>query len=393
MIKFKSVVILGLICVIAACSDRPRDRLATGDAFTAIDSRQLTQDGQMTTRLVIETTAPIEQITSLILLDAPYRLVLDVAGASWQVSGLAQEAAMASAGLAGYRFGRHPDKRRLVFDLTEPLVPIGIYSKPPSGDGRYRLVIELQNKGHDAFHLEKEARAKSPFIAPPPKELSDEMWDEISGAKHSTKFVVVVDAGHGGIHDGAKGNGIIEKDVTLKAAQILVKKLNETGHIRAILTRRDDREVGLKERVTIARRARAGLFISLHADAPGSPNPQANGMTIFTLSETGAQAYRDSRRAGQALAVRQNQTMKDSVHLAGVVLQQVKDLPIHDSRRGHRYAAFEVLKSPDIPSILVEMGFLTNPSDAHYLRQDAYLERLAGRLTRAIMHYRHQTGH
>ena len=385
-----------LLCAIMACSQPALKTAPMGDAFTAIHGSHFIQEGRATTRFVIETTQPIDKITRLILLDKPYRIVLDVAGASWQVADLLQTGVFAQTGLTGYRFGRHPDKRRLVFDLTKPLVPIRIFSEPASGDDRHRLVIELQDKGVSAFTHTKEERDKDPFISGGPDELPDEVWDEVydevSGAKHSVKFVVVVDAGHGGMHDGAKGNGIIEKDITLKAAQILARKLNETGHIRAILTRRDDRAVGLQERVTIARRARAGLFISLHADAPGSYNPQANGMTIFTLSDKGAQAYRASRRGGPALAIRQKQTMRHAVHLAGVVLQQVKDLPIHDSRRGHRFAAFQVLKSPDIPSILVEMGFLTNQSDAHYLRQDAYLERLAGRLTRAIVHYRHQTG-
>lgn len=392
MIKAKIVLWAVIFCALFGCAERLKQTPPAGDAFTAIHSTQLMQDGAMTIRLVIETTQPINRITSLFLLDAPYRLVLDVAGARWQLAGVAQEGVLARPGLTGYRFGRHPDKRRLVIDMAEPFIPIAISSEPPSGDGGHRLVIDLQNKGGGAFAADKVARDKSPFIAPPPDVLSDEMFDEVSGTKHSGKFVVVVDAGHGGMHDGAKGHGMVEKDVTLKAAHILAKKLNATGSIRAILTRRDDREVGLTERVTIARRARAALFISLHADAPGAFNPQANGMTVFTLSEKGAQAYRASRRGGSALAVRQGHTMKRSVHLAGTILQQVKDLPIHDSRRGHRHAAFEVLKSPDIPSILVEMGFLTNRSDAHYLRQEAYLETLAERLTQAILYYRHQTG-
>ena len=196
----------------------------------------------------------------------------------------------------------------------------------------------------------------------------------------------MIDAGHGGKDPGAVSKrGTRERKITLKAARILAAKLNATGRVIAKLTRNDDRYLKLRERIAIARRAQADLFISLHADA--FHNPKAKGISVFSLSDTASDkeaAYLASREnqadliggpdleaedpdaANELLRMFQRESMNESAYLANNILTQIKDLPGGD-KRGHRFAGFAVLKSPDVPSVLVEMGFLTNKQDEENL--------------------------
>ena len=221
----------------------------------------------------------------------------------------------------------------------------------------------------------------------------------------------MIDAGHGGKDPGAIGHhGTIEKEVTLKAARILAQKLNATGRVHALLTRDDDRFLKLRERINVARRAQADLFISLHADA--FHKSSAKGISVFSLSDVASDkeaAYLASREnqadliggpdlegedpeaASELLRMFQRESMNESAYLANEILLQIRDLPGGD-RRGHRFAGFAVLKSPDVPSVLVEMGFLTNKTDEANLRRTAYLDGLAGRLSRAIISYLEKSG-
>ena len=401
------------------------------NAFTAIRTGAVSLDGAPASRLVIEMARPID--ATLFLLDNPYRVVLDVPGANWDAGNLLPAGLLDEAGLKSYRFGRpKADKGRLVFEMTGPSAPVRAFILPPRETGGHRLVIDVQDRGRTAFSVAKAALKKQPFIA----EMSDEtignastqivqaapaapvvadrggrIVDIARPTPRPKRWVVMIDAGHGGKDPGAQGHhGTIEKEITLKAARILAKKLNQTGVVVAKLTRNDDRYLKLRERINVARRAQADLFISLHADA--FHKPSAKGMSVFSLSDSASDkeaAYiasqenkadliggpdlggEDPLAANELLRMFQRESMNESAYLADAIVKQIKDFPGGD-KRGHRFAGFAVLKSPDIPSVLVEMGFLTNKTDEANLRRPAYIDKLTGRLTTAILNYFNQSG-
>jgi N-acetylmuramoyl-L-alanine amidase len=224
-------------------------------------------------------------------------------------------------------------------------------------------------------------------------------------AVRSDKWVVFIDAGHGGKDPGAiSPSGIQEKTITLKAAHELAQQLNATGKIKAVLSREDDRYYRLRKRISLARREKADVFISLHADA--APNRKAQGVSVFTLSETAsdkeaAQLAAQENKADLIggpdldttdpavttvlLGMFQRESMNQSSVLAAEIIKTFKGLPT--PRRGHRFAGFAVLKSPDVPSVLIEMGFLTNRKDERNLQSRAYRRDLMARITRAVVTY------
>ena len=401
------------------------------NAFTAIRTGGVTVQGAPASRLVIEMARPID--ATLFLLDDPYRVVLDVAGANWDAGNLLPAGPLDEAGLKSYRFGRPtPDKGRLVFEMSGPSAPVRAFILPPRDSGGHRLVIDVQDRGRTAFNVAKAALKKQPFIAEISDEIVGNAGTPIVQAKPAApivadkggrlvdiarptprpkRWVVMIDAGHGGKDPGATGHhGTIEKEITLKAARILAKKLNQTGVVVAKLTRDDDRYLKLRERINVARRAQADLFISLHADA--FHKPSAKGMSVFSLSDSASDkeaAYiarqenkadliggpdlgvEDPLAANELLRMFQRESMNESAHLANAIVTQIRDFPGGD-KRGHRFAGFAVLKSPDIPSVLVEMGFLTNKTDEANLRRTAYINKIAERLTTAILNYFNQAG-
>lgn len=229
--------------------------------------------------------------------------------------------------------------------------------------------------------------------------------------RKNRRWVVFIDAGHGGKDPGAIGkSGTKEKAITLAAARDLAQQLAATGKIQPILARRDDRYLRLRERIRLARRQQADVFISLHADSAQSG--KARGISVFTLSDTASDkeaaalarkenkadliggpdlGAEDPDAAGALLRMFQRESMNQSSHLAAAILKQIRDMPGGD-RRGHRFAGFAVLKAPDMPSVLVEMGFLSNRDDEKNLRNATYLRKLNSRLTSAIINYLNDYG-
>ena len=414
-------------------------RADDGNAFTGLRTGQVEVKGASATRLVIEMAAPVE--ATLFLLDNPYRVVLDVPGANWDAGNLLPAGSLDQPAIVSYRFGRPtPAIGRLVFEMRGPFAPVQAFLLPPRTEGGHRLVIDVQDNGRTAFRVAKAALKKQPYIAeteqadfskvgevavksvqdvPKPSKPSTAADKQAQGeivsiarpTPRPKRWIVMIDAGHGGKDPGASGHhGTIEKQVTLKAARILADKLNRSGKVLAKLTRDDDRYLKLRERINIARRAQADLFISLHADA--FHKSSAKGISVFSLSDVASDkeaAYLASREnqadliggpdlevedplaANELLRMFQRESMNESSHLAAEIVGQIGDLPGGD-RRGHRFAGFAVLKSPDIPSVLVEMGFLTNKTDEANLRRTAYLDKIMGRLERAIISYLQKSG-
>jgi N-acetylmuramoyl-L-alanine amidase len=217
--------------------------------------------------------------------------------------------------------------------------------------------------------------------------------------------IVVIDPGHGGIDPGAIGpGGVYEKDITFPVAQSLARELTASGRFRAVLIRREDEFVPLRERVSRARAAHGDLFLSIHADA--LPNTALRGLSVFTLSA------KASDREAADLAASENREIVDGVNLSrksqlvGDVLldlarRQTDNLSIALARdvvtvlgravplleNPQRSADFAVLTAPDIPSALVELGCLSNPAEERLLQQRAYQQRLARALALAIEQY------
>ena len=389
-------------------------------------------------RLVVETQSPIQ--AQLSLLTDPYRLLIDMPDASWQVAGLLRSGNLDIGLASAYRFGSpKPGVGRLVIELNQPAAPARAFTLPPASGGE-RFVVDLVNVGDTAFMVAAAALKKTSGAAfasspadltsanSPTKAVSQRMKlpkskrslqtgqsagtskpaiaSALMPKRKNRRWVVFIDAGHGGKDPGAIGkSGTKEKVVTLAAARDLAKQLAATGKIQPMLARRDDRYLRLRERIRLARRQQADVFISLHADSAQSG--KAHGISVFTLSDTAsdkeaaALARKENRAdliggpdlgaedpdaAGELLRMFQRESMNQSSHLAAAILMQIRDMPGGD-RRGHRFAGFAVLKAPDMPSVLVEMGFLSNHNDEQNLRNSDYLRELNRRLKTAIINY------
>lgn len=299
----------------------------------------------------------------------PNRLLVDFPGSRWR--GPAQ-----IAGAGPVRRARG-SAGQLVLDLAGP---VEVRSAAERSGG---LVVEIAPGSAAAFNRAAAAR----------RVLAE-------GGGRDTRPLVVVDPGHGGRDPGAiGGKGTREKAVVLATAQELRRQLEATGRCRVLLTRTGDRFLPLRDRVEFARRREAALFVSLHADSA----PGARGASVYTLGDGSdpfsvalARRENESDRAGglrlpsvppevQAilLSLMRAETRSGSARMAGLVVKELgAEVPLLPNT--HRQAGFVVLKAPEIPSVLVELGFLSHPQDEAALRQPAHRAKLARALSRAV---------
>ncbi|HCL48136.1 MAG TPA: N-acetylmuramoyl-L-alanine amidase [Rhodobiaceae bacterium] len=347
------------------------------------------------TRLVLDLGAKVD--FDIFLLDRPRRVVVDLPSLAWPtdqptVDGLVQK----------IRFGQFTaDKSRLVIDAKGPVRVAKSFLLPPSSGLPHRLGIDLVKTGNKEFadqvakdraakrSAKKAAPAPTPFTPKPRKQAN-------------SKPVIVLDAGHGGVDPGALGRKAREKSVTLNFTRELAKQLRKTGKYKVYLTRNRDIYIPLRQRVNIARKHNADLFISIHADAIKRKN--VRGMSIYTLSETA------SDKEAAALAKKENQSdiiagidfADQPPEVANILIdlaqRETKNLSVKfanlvvDNARGktrlldrtHRFAGFRVLKAPDVPSVLIELGFLTNRSDEKQLLSTAWRRKVAGALVNSV---------
>jgi N-acetylmuramoyl-L-alanine amidase len=251
----------------------------------------------------------------------------------------------------------------------------------PPGDGvsNYRYVIDIKS----AAELPKAQLAKA-------KTKPQVTLAAVTTPPVRSKRIVVIDAGHGGKDPGARGVSSREKDITLASARALKARLEKSGRYKVVMTRDSDVFVPLESRVRVARRADADLFISLHADA--GPDENVRGLSVYTLSEQGADragrvlgkddrlinaAYSGGNRTVSQilLDLTQRATKNRSAQFAEMLLARVSD----ETRllsRSHRDAGFVVLLAPDVPAVLLEMGFITSPDDEEALASDSGRKRL-----------------
>lgn len=346
------------------------------------------------TRLVFDLSAPLEH--RVFTLTNPDRIVVDLDNA--RLAGALPDLDYSGPLLAAVRTGRpDPDTLRIVLDLKTAVQP-RTFVLGPAGDYGHRLVIDLL----DSRAVREEEEADAVRNA---KRKSDR-----SGSKRP--FLVAIDAGHGGEDPGAIGRRYRtrEKDVTLAIARDLARLVDASPGMRALLIRDGDYYVGLRERFHRARIHRADLFISIHADA--LPGRQASGSSVYALSEKGATdamakiiadkenaadlvggvslSEMDDVLAKVLLDLSQTKTIQDSLLLGGDLLTELRRVgPVHT--RFVRQAGFVVLKAPDIPSVLVETAFISNPAEERKLRSRRFQRKMAEGILRGIKRYRART--
>lgn len=301
------------------------------------------------------------------------------------------------------RYGKmDEDSARIVLTATKPL-KIGLAKVQADEGGKgQRLVLEAEISDKEKFDELVKAQSWAEPAAPDVTSAIPSPAQPGSG-----DFIVAVDAGHGGIDTGAIGidTKTQEKDVTLAFARALADRLNREPGIKAFLTRKDDSFLSLSERVEIARQNHAGLFVSMHADT--LKQKDIRGATVYTISDKASDklaadlAERENlsdQIAGKAAATEppevadilldltRRETQAFSISLAESVLASFKD-QVGTINNPHRHAGFRVLQAPDVPSILLELGFLSNKDDEKLLLDDEWRGKMADLLTEAVKHY------
>jgi N-acetylmuramoyl-L-alanine amidase len=373
------------------------------------------------TRVTLESNAPLQY--NLFSLSGPDRVVLDLEGVevSPTLSALIDLVGTNDPHVEGVRIGRFkPGVVRLVFDLKVEVRPQA-FRLVPIGNYGHRLVLDLYPaEAHDpllAFldklDAERAALAVAGAAAEPDAAPSPERGENTAARPQAKKppaprfIIVAIDPGHGGEDPGALGRlGTYEKDVTLAIARKLKRRIDREPNMRALLVRDGDYFLPLRARVEKARRVRADLLVSIHADAFVRPN--ARGSSVFALSERGAtseaarwlaKSENDADLIGGVnldvadrylkqtlLELSQTASINDSLKLGRAVLDELGT--INTLHKPHvEQAGFAVLKAPDIPSILVETAFISNPEEERKLRNRAYQEKFADAIFGGIKRY------
>lgn len=327
-------------------------------------------------------------------LQNPERLVVDIPNAQLQTK--ATSLPISSAFVSGVRLGtQQGTDLRIVIDLRQANVPAS--AAVIRGRVGYELVIVM---GASAGSVQLELAASGQTVVTQPQEI------QVAKSVPKKNLLIVLDPGHGGKDPGAHGKaGTREKDVVLQIAKILQQKINRESNMKAIMTRDNDTFVPLHERVLFARRHKADMFISIHADA-GSE--KADGASVYILSTSGASSEaarllaraenqsdliggvklsdKDNAIASMLLDLSQEATIESSNALGNHLLKKLSQHANLHKRQVER-AGFAVLKAPDIPSVLVETGFISNPKEEQNLRSQKHQSRLADDILGGIKAY------
>ncbi len=370
------------------------------------------------TRVAIESRLPLKY--SHFTVKNPERLVVDMEGVEFDsvLESLSTKVSPDDPNIKLLRAGRFkPGIVRLVMELKQEVKP-QVFVLPPVGEYGHRLVLDvypLEPPDPLAQLIGKvDAQAQGAGPAAPATERpsvaeSETRVERPRGGKPVVDRLVTImlDPGHGGEDPGAVGrSGSYEKHITLAIAKRLKAKIDAEPNMRAVLTRDTDFFVPLQMRVQKARRIQADLFVSIHADA--FTRPDANGSSVFALSESGASSsaarylaqkenaadliggvnidVKDPVLARTLLDLSQTATISDSLKLGRAVLDEIGGI-----NRLHKpqveQAGFAVLKAPDIPSILVETAFISNPEEERRLNDDAYQNKMAEAIIAGIRKY------
>lgn len=370
------------------------------------------------TRVTLESLKPISN--DQMILKNPDRLVIDLHDIELNedLKNLSTKILSSDPNIKQIRVAKFNNQvSRVVIELRAES-KINIFSLKPAGTYKHRLVIDIYPRVDElmAFVQDKEKKditlpKKEIILSDPTEAKKEKIVQDVPSLPPNRslakKIIIAIDAGHGGEDSGAKGaSGSLEKNITLSIARKLKKEIDNDEQLRAVLTRDDDYFVPLHGRVVKARKLKADLFISIHADA--FTNPDAKGSSVFALSESGATSAsakylankenesdliggvslddKDPMLAKTLLDLSQSATINDSLKLGNFVLDQLGD--INDLHKSNvEQAGFAVLKSPDIPSILVETAFISNPKEEQILNNEEHQEILAKNILIGIKKY------
>lgn len=388
------------------------------------------------TRIAFESTAPIKY--QLIILKNPDRLVLDIEDVELTsvLQTLSDKILSSDPYIKQVRVAKYrPGVVRIAVDLKGE-VKSNLFALTPAGDYKHRLVLDIYPLQDELMVMlgKKSSAAEStnqqkPVVEPLPSNTGEsdvpvtepavevpntsddnvdiKKEDAASNKDDERLITIAIDAGHGGEDPGARGaNGSREKNITLQIAKKLKEKIDAEPNMRGVLTRDGDYFVPLGMRVVKARKFKADLFVSIHADA--FTNQAARGSSVFALSEKGATSAsarylakkenesdliggvslggRDPVLAKTLLDLSQAATINDSLKLGKAVLGHIGE--INSLHKNHvEQAGFAVLKSPDIPSILVETAFISNPDEEKRLNDENYQDKLVGSILSGIKKY------
>jgi N-acetylmuramoyl-L-alanine amidase len=388
------------------------------------------------TRIVLEITKPVE--FTAFTLNSPKRVVIDLPEIGWQ---LPPEPLPNAVGVfERLRYGLfRPGNSRIVLDVKTPVAITKAFILEPQGTHNHRLIVDLTPTSEEAFlrgigaapiraggaanpKADKTALAPPPAAmpqpvaaTPPPASTAAPLTSSPQSSafrlaprkpeprQHGDKHVIVIDPGHGGVDPGTIGaSGSYEKHITLSMARELKKQLEATGRFKVLLTRDRDIFIRLRDRVQMARDAKAELFISIHADAV--KNRSIRGPSVYTLSEkasdheAGELAEKENKAdliAGIDLTnetpevtnilidLAQRETMNESARYAAILVKEIRRAT-EVLRNTHRFAGFAVLKAPDVPSVLLEMGFLSNSTDERQLKSSQFRARFATAVVKSV---------
>lgn len=352
------------------------------------------------TRITLEAAQPVAH--KYFTLSNPERLVIDLEGveAGAALDALAGQLTAEDPYVSAIRVGMNrPGVMRVVLDLKTAVKP-SVFQLQPLGQYGHRLVVDL-------YPAQAAEAAANPPAAPFPVIAEAAKPAKPGVPQYARLITVAIDAGHGGEDPGALGaNGSREKDITLALAKKLKEKIDAQENMRAVLIREGDYFVPLGQRVIKARALKADLFISIHADA--FIKPHARGSSVFALSENGATSV-----AARWLAKKENEadlvgginidvkdiflkrtlidlsqtaTINDSLKLGHAVLKEIGGVnTLHKAQV--EQAGFAVLKAPDIPSILIETAFISNPEEEKRLNDPAYQDTLVAAIVGGVRNY------
>lgn len=308
---------------------------------------------------------------------------------------------------------------RIVVDLSEE-TQYQVFKQKQSGGGKSRIVVDVmhpQGTPLKPYAAHQEALSSPVRISPPPAPVTisppprQEALPQPKMSRSGRKMIVVIDPGHGGKDPGAisKINGLREKDVVLNISKRVQHYLNQSGLIHAVLTRDGDTFIPLRQRIAIARKHQADMFVSIHADSVEHEQP--HGSSVYMLSTKGASsqlarylanqenesdlkwgvdiARYDEDLQSMLLNLQQEGTLESSALLAQKTLNALTKVGSVHKKRVER-ANFVVLKAPDFPSILVETAFISNPKEARLLATPEYQEKIARGIAEGILNFRHE---
>jgi N-acetylmuramoyl-L-alanine amidase len=393
-----SVLARAVACAVLLASLYPYGSPVKAESNPAVAKDARVAGDRERTRFIADLSKKVD--VNVFALGNPYRVIVDAPDVNFQMpDGVGKE----KRGLVtAYRYGLFaPGKARIVLDISGPFLIDKTFVLEARDDQPARLVIDLVPTDENTF-LAKLKESRSPQAA----SAAPSALAQASSRPADAKPVVVLDPGHGGVDPGtSSATGITEKEVVLDFARALKAKLEATGRYEVFLTRDDDTFLPLRGRVELAQKKGAGLFLSIHADYFPKQTDKATGATVYTLSEEAsdeeAKALAAKENFSDALAgvelpsdsdevlanilidLAQRETQNRSVTFARSIVGELAGKGSLHTRK-LRSAGFRVLKAPDIPSALLELGFLSNPDDEKRLTSDAWRDNTAAAVAESI---------